>query len=116
MTQKHFDEYTNHFGTNMDLLDFMTEILMVFQDLVSKNVFPPDWSEMIMLQNSVILKSLRYFASKIKEKFFLDFKQIVWSNFFYCAIAFLTQSSLQLETFSDAKRNRIFTRYKDMRR
>jgi dedicator of cytokinesis protein 1 len=40
----------------------------------------------------------------------------VWSNFFHCAIAFLTQPALQLENFSANKRARIISRYKDMRR
>jgi len=32
-------------------MDFLMEILMVFEDLVTNNVYPMDWSEMIMLQN-----------------------------------------------------------------
>lgn len=69
-----------------------------------------------MLQNSIILKSLRYFSGTIRDYFFTDFEQQAWSNFFHCAIAFLTQPTLQLETFTAAKRNRIVLRYNDMRR
>ncbi|XP_014608633.1 PREDICTED: dedicator of cytokinesis protein 1 isoform X1 [Polistes canadensis] len=116
MTQHHYEIYINHFGTKFDLLDFLMEILLVFKDLVSRSVFPGDWCEMIMLQNSVILKSLRYFSGTIRDYFFTDFEHQAWSNFFHCAIAFLTQPALQLETFSPAKRNRIIMRYNDMRR
>lgn len=116
MTEPHYDIYINHFGTSFDLLDFLMEILLVFKDLVSKTVFPSDWCEMIMLQNSVILKSLRFFSRTIRDYFFKEFEQQAWSNFFHCAIAFLTQPSLQLDTFSPAKRNRLVARYKDMRR
>ena len=112
----HYEIYINHFGTRFDLLDFLMEILLVFKDLVSRSVFPADWSEMIMLQNSVILKSLRFFSGTIRDYFFNDFEQQAWSNFFHCAIAFLTQPALQLDMFSPAKRNRIVSRYKDMRR
>ncbi|KOX80154.1 Dedicator of cytokinesis protein 2 [Melipona quadrifasciata] len=116
MTQHHYEIYINHFGTKFDLLDFLMEILLVFKDLVSKSVFPGDWCEMIMLQNSIILKSLRYFSGTIRDCFFTDFEQQAWSNFFHCAIAFLTQPTLQLETFTPSKRNRIVSRYNDMRR
>lgn len=116
MTEHHYDIYINHFGTSFDLLDFLMEILLVFKDLVSRSVFANDWCEMIMLQNSVILKSLRFFSRTIRDYFFKEFEQQAWSNFFHCAIAFLTQPSLQLDTFSPTKRNRIVSRYKDMRR
>lgn len=116
MTQLHYEVYINHFGTKIDLLDFLMEILLVFKDLVSKSVFAGDWSEMIMLQNNIILNSLRYFSATIRDYFFTEFEHQAWSNFFHCAIAFLTQPALQLETFTSAKRNRIIKRYKDMRR
>ncbi|XP_076631405.1 dedicator of cytokinesis protein myoblast city isoform X4 [Colletes latitarsis] len=116
MTQHHYEIYINHFGTKFDLLDYLMEILLVFKDLVSKSVFPADWCDMIMLQSSIILKSLRYFSGTIRDYFFTDFEQQAWSNFFHCAIAFLTQPVLQLETFTPSKRNRIVLRYNDMRR
>ena len=51
MREYHYTEYIRQFDTPIDLLDFLMEILLVFQDLISRNVHPPDWSEMIMLQN-----------------------------------------------------------------
>ncbi|XP_026809422.1 dedicator of cytokinesis protein 1 isoform X2 [Rhopalosiphum maidis] len=116
MTAEHFDIYIKNFPTKIDLLDFLMEILLVFKDLVIRPVFPKDWCEMIMLQNSVILKSLRYFSHTIRDYFFKDFEHQAWNNFFHCAVTFLTQPSLQLEQFSSNKRWRIISRYKDMRR
>ena len=51
MTEAHYQDYINSFPTTFDLLDFLMEILMVFRDLVGRSVYPPDWLEMIMLQN-----------------------------------------------------------------
>ncbi|XP_037669111.1 dedicator of cytokinesis protein 5 isoform X4 [Choloepus didactylus] len=41
---------------------------------------------------------------------------ILWNNYFHLAVAFLTHESLQLETFSQAKRNKIVKKYGDMRK
>lgn len=51
MTAHHFEVYVTHFQTTIDRLDFLMEILLVFNDLVHSPVFPTDWCEMIMLQN-----------------------------------------------------------------
>lgn len=92
------------------------EILLVFKDLVNRSVFQQDWSDMIMLQNSVILKCLKFFSNTIRDYFSNKFDNQAWSNFFHCAIAFMTQPALQLENFSPNKRHRILQKYKDMRR
>uniref|UniRef100_A0A0A9Z7E6 Dedicator of cytokinesis protein 1 n=1 Tax=Lygus hesperus TaxID=30085 RepID=A0A0A9Z7E6_LYGHE len=115
MGSKHFEDYINRFPTTIDRLDFLMEILLVFKDLVTRPVYPRDWTEMIMLQNSIILKSLRFFSHTIRDFYFEDFEHQAWNNFFHCAIAFLTQPALQLEKFSLAKRRRILARYEDMR-
>ncbi|KAJ8938704.1 hypothetical protein NQ318_007992, partial [Aromia moschata] len=61
MTHDHYNYYVGEFKTNFDILDFLMEILVVFKELVSNSVFPKDWCDMIMLQNSIILKSLTVF-------------------------------------------------------
>ncbi|XP_043216564.1 dedicator of cytokinesis protein 1-like isoform X2 [Amphibalanus amphitrite] len=116
MERHHYDQYMSGFTDVTDQLAFITEILMVFKDLVSKCVYPPLWCEMIMLQNSVILKSLRLFSYTIRDRFLEPYEHQIWNNFFHCAISFLTQSPLQLETFSASKRSRLLARYKDMRK
>ncbi|XP_039295839.1 dedicator of cytokinesis protein 1 [Nilaparvata lugens] len=116
MTTFHFEQYIAHFPTRTDLLDFLMEILLVFKDLVSAPVYPNDWCEMIMLENSVILKALTLFSHTIRDEFSVNFEYQAWNIFFGCAIAFLTQPALQLEYFNSNKRWRIISRYKDMRR
>jgi dedicator of cytokinesis protein 1 len=116
MSEHHYDTYIAHFKTRFDILDFLMEILLVFKGLVNESVFPHDWCDMIMLQNSVILKALRFFSHTIRDSFFEKFEHQAWSNFFHCAIAFMTQPALQLETFSFNKRMKIIKTYKDMRR
>ncbi|XP_012940011.1 dedicator of cytokinesis protein 1 isoform X2 [Aplysia californica] len=119
MTDLHYRNYILSFPTSVDLMDFLMEILCVFRDLVNRKVYPTDWLEMIMIQNCVLLRALRFFASTIHEHFSAPFDQQaqqLWNNFFHCAIAFLTQDALQLDNFSQSKRNKITSRYKDMRR
>lgn len=116
MTEHHYSKYISHFNTRTDILDFLMEILLVFKEMVNQSVFPSDWCEMILLQNNVILKCLRFFSGTIRDYFFEKFENQAWSNFFHCAIAFMIQPSLQLEMFSANKRMRIIKRYKDMRR
>ncbi|XP_056641342.1 dedicator of cytokinesis protein 1 isoform X3 [Diorhabda sublineata] len=115
MTNEHYNNYINSFSTNFDVLDFLMEILVVFKELVSNSVFPKDWCDMLMLQNSIVLKSLRFFSHTIRDCFFQKFEHDAWNNFFHCAIAFMTQRALQLETFSFNKKIRILDLFKDMR-
>ncbi|XP_035891383.1 dedicator of cytokinesis protein 2 isoform X4 [Anopheles stephensi] len=116
MTESHYQCYVRSFLTSYDLLDFLTEILLVFQELVSKPVFPMDWLDMIMHQNMVILGSLRHFAAIIMDQFFSPFEKQVWSNYFQCSITFLTQPALQLNLFSKTKQSVIRSNYRDIRR
>ncbi|XP_062566377.1 dedicator of cytokinesis protein 1-like isoform X2 [Saccostrea cucullata] len=118
MKDFHFTQYMamDDFSFLIDLRDFLMEILMLFLDLVSNNVFPSDWMEMIMLENSIILRALQIFARVIHERFTQEFEQELWGFFFKCSISFLTQKSLQLEHFTSSKRTKIVCRYRDMRR
>ncbi|XP_031633257.1 dedicator of cytokinesis protein 1 isoform X2 [Contarinia nasturtii] len=115
MESSHYDDYVKHFRTRYDLQDFLTEILLVFKDLVSKPVFANDWMDMTMHQNTVILESLKQFSRVIMDNFFDPFELPVWSNFFHCSIAFLIQPPLQLDQFGENKRTKILSRYKDIR-
>ncbi|NXE43290.1 DOCK5 protein, partial [Ptilorrhoa leucosticta] len=66
----------------------------------------------------VFLRAVNQFTS-VLNRFFLDqanFELQLWNNYFHLAVAFLTHESLQLETFSQAKRNKIIKKYGDMRK
>lgn len=115
MHDEHYKAYVRDFRTKFDLQDFLTEILLLYKALVETPVFPSDWMDMIMHQNTVILGSLQYFTEIIMNHFFDPFEKQVWSNFFHCTIAFIIQQPLQLDQFSDNKQDAILSRYKDIR-
>ncbi|XP_055923008.1 dedicator of cytokinesis protein 1 isoform X2 [Eupeodes corollae] len=119
MSDYHYETFVRSFSNRYDLQSFIIELLLVFQELVSphpKPVFPKDWMDMIMHQNTVILGSLQKLSTVIIDAFFDPFEKQVWSNYFQCSIAFLIQSPLQLNDFSDNKRATIFERYQDIRK
>ena len=104
MTPAHFSAYIQSFQPDTEagrhnLQDFVQEVLIMFMDLIKNRVYPHDWAEMSMLVNSVVLNSLRYLSHTIRDFFSVYFVHDVWNNFFFCAIAFLTQPSLQVANF-----------------
>ncbi|XP_045614067.1 dedicator of cytokinesis protein 1 isoform X2 [Procambarus clarkii] len=116
MSKNHFENFFCQFQHSDQLCNFLLDLLMVVENLVKDPVFPADWAEMILLQNSVIVKVLRQCSRVISGRVLEPFNEAVWSSFFHCAINFITQPSLQLEDFTQSKRNKILHRYGDMRR
>lgn len=116
MKEVHYNNYVNHFERRIDLHDFLTEILGLFRNLVRNSVFPIDWMDMTMHQNTVILESLRHFSRIIMDNFFAEYNHQVWEKYFDCAIDFLIQPALQLDQFNLNKQSTILARYKDIRR
>jgi hypothetical protein len=57
------------------------------------------------------VKSCKELAPLFRDYFSVYFEHDAWNNFFLCSISFLTQQSLQLEQFSQMKRNKISARY-----
>ena len=115
MTPHHYRNYLGNFN-HPNQLDFLIEILLVFKDLVARNVYPPEWAQMILLQNSIILKALRFFSHTIRDGYSNPFEPQVWNNYFHCTVTFVTQPALQMESFSPSKRRMVMTKYRDMRR
>uniref|UniRef100_A0A8C8E8N0 Dedicator of cytokinesis 2 n=1 Tax=Otus sunia TaxID=257818 RepID=A0A8C8E8N0_9STRI len=97
--------------------DFLMETFILFKDLIGKTVYPSDWVVMNMVQNREFLRAINQFAATLTEMFLSNssFELQLWNNYFHLAVAFLTQDSLQLENFSQAKRNSILAKYGDMR-
>ncbi|KAM4747063.1 dedicator of cytokinesis protein 5 isoform 2-T2 [Rhinophrynus dorsalis] len=118
MEDYHYDFYISTFKTRQDNIDFLMETFILFKDLIGKRVFPKDWMLMTMTQNKVFLRAMTRFAV-VLNKLFLDeanFELQLWSNFFHLAVSFLTHESLQLHKFSQEKRNKILSKYGDMRK
>uniref|UniRef100_A0A803YG23 Dedicator of cytokinesis 5 n=1 Tax=Meleagris gallopavo TaxID=9103 RepID=A0A803YG23_MELGA len=118
MDDHHYNHYINTFKTRQDIIDFLMETFIMFKDLIGKNVYASDWMVMNMMQSRVFLQAVNQFTS-VLNRFFLDqtnFELQLWNNYFHLAVAFLTHESLQLETFSQAKRSKIIKKYGDMRK
>ncbi|XP_039625562.1 dedicator of cytokinesis protein 5 isoform X1 [Polypterus senegalus] len=118
MDDLHYSHYISTFKTRQDIIDFLMETFIMFKDLIGKNVFPNDWMIMNLLQIRVFLRAINQY-SEVLNKYFLDqanFELQLWNNYFHLTVAFLTHKSLQLENFSQAKRNKIISKYGDMRK
>ncbi|XP_067884811.1 dedicator of cytokinesis protein 2-like isoform X2 [Heterodontus francisci] len=117
MEYSHYFNYINAFQTRQDIMDFLMETFIMFKDLIGKNVYPPDWMVMSMVQNRVFLRAINQYAETLNKMFLnsMNFELQLWNNYFHLTVAFLTQESLQLENFSNAKRTAIICKYGDMR-
>ncbi|RLU17100.1 hypothetical protein DMN91_011169 [Ooceraea biroi] len=109
-------EELTHAGERKPLKDFLLRVFLVLRDLVRQEVFPPDWLVIRMQANNVILRSLQELAQPLAFRFLHgSFDSQLWSTYFNLAVAYLTQPSLQLEQFSEVKREKIVEKYGDMR-
>ncbi|XP_019619494.1 PREDICTED: dedicator of cytokinesis protein 3-like isoform X2 [Branchiostoma belcheri] len=115
MNEEHYRCLLEGLTDRKKLRDFLLRIFIVFRELVKQDHFPRDWVTMRMLTNNVVLTALQYFSQALTETFLFMFDQQLWSSYFGLAVAFLTQASLQLESFTEAKRNKILEKYSDMR-
>ncbi|XP_030057685.1 dedicator of cytokinesis protein 5 isoform X1 [Microcaecilia unicolor] len=118
MNDYHYNHYVSTFKTRQDIMDFLMETFILFKDLIGKRVYPNDWMVMIMMQNRVFLQAVNQFAEVLNKRFLdqTNFELQLWNNYFHLGVAFLTQDSLQLENFSQEKRNKILKKYGDMRK
>uniref|UniRef100_A0AAY4ECP1 Dedicator of cytokinesis 5 n=1 Tax=Denticeps clupeoides TaxID=299321 RepID=A0AAY4ECP1_9TELE len=113
----HYLQLTSLSKICRQMYDFLMETFIMFKDLMG-NVFPSDWMIMNLLQMRVFLRAINQF-SDVLNMHFLDpsyFHQQLWDNYFHLTVAFLTHKSLQLESFSQEKRNKILNKYGDMRK
>lgn len=118
-----------HFATMMTLKksrsqkkDMLFQVFYVFKQTFDAELFPSDWMAMRLVLNHVILCSLQELSSALITDFLRNdesvinvFDEQLWSSYFNLSVGFLTQSCLQLETFSDVKREYILNSYADMR-
>uniref|UniRef100_A0A673CA45 Dedicator of cytokinesis 5 n=1 Tax=Sphaeramia orbicularis TaxID=375764 RepID=A0A673CA45_9TELE len=116
MDDMHYAHYISTFKTRQDIIDFLMETFIMFKDLMG-NVFPADWMIMNLVQMQVFLRAINQY-SDVLNMYFLDqthFELQLWNNYFHLTVAFLTHKALQLESFSQEKRNKILNKYGDMR-
>uniref|UniRef100_A0A8C1PEA8 Dedicator of cytokinesis 5 n=1 Tax=Cyprinus carpio TaxID=7962 RepID=A0A8C1PEA8_CYPCA len=117
MEEAHYAQYISTFKTRQDIIDFLMETFIMFKNLMG-NVFPPDWMILNLHQMKVFLRAIDQYSDFL-NRYFLDsthFHLQLWNNYFHLIVAFLTHKSLQLESFSLEKRNKILNKYGDMRK
>uniref|UniRef100_A0A3P8SEF6 Dedicator of cytokinesis 5 n=1 Tax=Amphiprion percula TaxID=161767 RepID=A0A3P8SEF6_AMPPE len=117
MDDMHYAHYISTFKTRQDIIDFLMETFIMFKDLMG-NVFPADWMIMNLVQMQVFLRAINQY-SDVLNMYFLDqahFELQLWNNYFHLTVAYLTHKTLQLESFSQEKRNKILNKYGDMRK
>nr|CAD7403082.1 unnamed protein product [Timema cristinae] len=113
----HYKRLWEELGDRKPKKDFLLRVFLVFRDLVKQEVFPADWLIIKMVINNIMLSALQELAQPLVFDF-LDMRHFdnqLWSNYFNLAVTYLTQPSLQLEKFSDVKRETIIEKYGDMR-
>ncbi|KAG1701194.1 Dedicator of cytokinesis protein 3 [Nymphon striatum] len=121
MNENHYRRLWDEFREKRPLMEFLLKVFVVFGDLVNpsqeKETFPKDWLTLKLVVNNVIFDALQEFSQLLNIDFLegCSFDQKIWNQYFTLAVAFLTQPCLQLETFSELKKDKITKRYGDMR-
>uniref|UniRef100_UPI00358F211C dedicator of cytokinesis protein 3-like n=1 Tax=Myxine glutinosa TaxID=7769 RepID=UPI00358F211C len=116
MSSTHFQKLLKGIPSRDGLKTLLVQMFSVFSNLMKPEIFPKDWMDMRMVTNSVIVKALQHLSTALHQNFMNDdFDFQVWSLYFSLAVLFISQPSLQLECFSASKRNRISSRYSDLR-
>lgn len=103
--------------TQSSLKDFLGKVLLTFRELIKEDLFPSGWTVMRMVINNALFTAIEYLSAALSEHFLQkdQFNMQLWSHYFNLSVAFITQPSLQLERYSEAKKQKIVERYQDMR-
>ncbi|XP_061920452.1 dedicator of cytokinesis protein 4b isoform X4 [Entelurus aequoreus] len=116
MTDRHYQQLLQAFGSKDDLRDFLLQIFTVFRILIRPEMFPKDWTVMRLVTNNVIITTVLYLSDALRKNFLNDkFDYKVWDSYFYLSVLFINQPCLQLESFAPSKRKKILEKYGDMR-
>ncbi|CAF1021225.1 unnamed protein product, partial [Didymodactylos carnosus] len=116
MEDHHYSDYLKPMD-EISLIDFFFDAFGLIKDLVTTPLFPNDWSDMLLLQNAVLVRATNKFASRLLEDLsrFNEQMATIWRLYFQCIENLITQPCLQLESFTANRRKRILSRYKDLR-
>ncbi|XP_033744691.1 dedicator of cytokinesis protein 4-like isoform X3 [Pecten maximus] len=117
MDEDHYEAVMKMFPEQPPLKDFLVRVFLTFQELIKPEVFPSQWTVMRLVTNNVIFTAVEYFSQALTKHFLHseDFDLSLWQHYFNLSVAFITQPSLQLEKYSEAKRKKTKERYQDMR-
>ncbi|XP_065845155.1 dedicator of cytokinesis protein 1-like [Oscarella lobularis] len=117
MKESHFRDLMASYREKPALKTFLLDVFFVFEKLTKARPYPAQWRAMYMLQNNVLVHAIQAFSVALQSHFLFgsDFETPVWDSFFNLSVAFITQPSLQLETFSPANQAKILDKYGDIR-
>ncbi|KAE8615848.1 hypothetical protein XENTR_v10008638 [Xenopus tropicalis] len=116
MTDRHYQQLLESFGSKDELRDFLLQIFTVFRILIRPEMFPKDWTVMRFVANNVIITTVLYLSDALRKNFLNDsFDYKIWDSYFYLAVIFINQSCLQLEMFTPSKMKKVLEKYGDMR-
>ncbi|CAI2351048.1 unnamed protein product [Caenorhabditis sp. 36 PRJEB53466] len=95
MSAQMFSEYVEERPFDTDKRDFLMEMVQMIRDLLNRNAFPSTWKDMVMLQNKVIHKALRFVMSAVQTFFSNDkFCSEMWREYMVTVVSFVTQEGL----------------------
>ncbi|MCP9266015.1 Dedicator of cytokinesis protein 1 [Dirofilaria immitis] len=110
--------YLESHATRIDKHDLLMELVHLFRDLINKPPFPCSWFQMIILQDRMILKTMKFIMSTIIEHFHDDqFNAELWREYMLTMVSLCTQKALQLDSPAiNERRSRILSSQPDLRR
>ncbi len=118
MEPEQFDELIGKMPVGQQAT-YITNTLKLLGGIVAQELpsFPENWFSLIMFQNSVVLKVFILLGHSVEQRVSrIDEELEMWSNYFKANLSFVNCATLNLESFPEAKRKMIFSRYADMRR
>ena len=117
MEESHYTAIIQIYPKGRPLKEFLTLVFLTFQELIKPEMLSSDWTIMRMEANNVIFSAVEYFSQALKNEFLEGecFDQHLWNLYFNLAVEFIVQPSLQLEEYTDSKRNKFIESYHDMR-
>ncbi|XP_047127014.1 dedicator of cytokinesis protein 3 isoform X1 [Hydra vulgaris] len=117
MNERHFQLHVDTFQNKNDLRDFLKKLTVAFKELLTMEIYPKDWFLLKTVGNNVMLSTIQYFSKVYIDNFLQgdNFQLQLWLNYFQLGVLFLKQPSLYLESFSTSKREKMISRYGDMR-
>ena len=116
MTRESFIELHTTLRTPAYSRRFLKELFTIFRRLIETSFFEESWNELRLLQAKTILSSTTHVMQAFVQSFTgLQFDKELLMAFFEVSSLYVTQSMLQLETFTWVKRGKIEQRFGDMR-
>ncbi|XP_037077735.1 dedicator of cytokinesis protein 3-like [Pollicipes pollicipes] len=117
MTHQHHRHLWDEMADDDQLAQFLLRLMALFRELITEQMYPQDWCVMKMTVNKLILTTLGELSIALRDRFLAGnrFNQLLWHSYLTLSVTFVTQPELQLESFSEVKRDKLLQKYQDMR-